>query len=71
MRMAQGLLQVTEDEVRRQMFVLCDKHAGKDAVEEAIELMPVLTELLIQRRYNLRCLEMEFLTPPEWASFDD
>lgn len=69
--MAQGLLQVTEDEVRRQMLVLCDQHAGKDEVEEAIELMPILTELLIQRRYNLRCLEMELLTPPEWVNLND
>jgi hypothetical protein len=71
LRMAQGLVRVTEDEVRRQMLVLCDKHAGKDAIEEAIELMPLLTELLIERRYHLRCLEMEFLSPPEWTMVDD
>jgi hypothetical protein len=71
LRMAQGLVRVTEDEVQRQMLVLCDKQAGKDAIEEAIELMPLLTELLIERRYHLRCLELEFLAPPEWTMADE
>lgn len=71
LRMAQGLLQVTEQEVQRQMLVLCDKNAGPEEVKEAIELMPLLTELLIQRRYNLRCLEVEFLGSPDWGAFNE
>lgn len=71
LRMAQGLLRVTEEEVRRQMLVLCDKNAVNDEVEEAIELMPLLTELLILRQYNVRCLEIEFLGLPDWVTSDD
>lgn len=71
LRVAQGLLQATELEVRRQMLVLCDKDAEKEDVEGAIELMPYFTELLIQRRYNLSCLELELLGSRDRAVFDD
>jgi hypothetical protein len=64
LRMAQGLLQATEDEVKRQMQVLCDQEAGKDEVDAAIEIMPLLTKLLLQRRENLGRLEVEFLGNP-------
>ncbi|HEX8418889.1 MAG TPA: hypothetical protein VF638_02625 [Sphingomonas sp.] len=58
LRIAHGLLLVTEREVRRQMMVLCDQTATKDEVEEAIELMPLLTEILLQRQRELRCMEI-------------
>jgi hypothetical protein len=64
LRMAQGLLQATEDEVKRQMQVLCDQEAGKDEVDAAIEIMPLLTKLLLQRREKLGRLEAEFLGNP-------
>ncbi len=40
------------------MMVLCDEKATKDEVEEAIELMPLLTEILLQRQRELRCMEI-------------
>jgi hypothetical protein len=58
LRIAHRLLLVTEREVRRQMMVLCDQTATKDEVEEAIELMPLLTEILLQRQRELRCMEI-------------
>jgi hypothetical protein len=71
LRMAQGLLQATEDEVKRQMQVLCDREAGKDEVDAAIEIMPLLTKLLLQRRENLGRLEAEFLGHPYGAAADE
>ena len=71
LRMAQGLVQVTESEVHRQMLVLCDKDAGKDEVEEAIQHMPLLSELLMERREYLRRLELEFLGTPYWLTAND
>lgn len=70
LRMAAQLVAVTEDEVRRQMLVLCDRHAAPADVEEATVLMPLLTELLLARREALRALELELLGPIEPRSFD-
>ena len=71
LRMAQGLVRVTETEVQRQMLVLCNKNAGPEEVEEAIELMPLLTRLLLERREHLRRLETEFLGLTDWIPFGD
>lgn len=70
LRMATRFVEATEDEVRRHMAVLCDRSAGEQQVEEAIAVMPLLTELLAQRRDHLRRLEAEIPGAPESAFAD-
>lgn len=70
LRMAVRFVEVTEDEVRRQMLVLCDRHAKDAQVEEAIAAMPLLTELLAQRQQHLRRLEAELFDAPAPALHD-
>ena len=70
LRLATRLIQIIEDEVQRQMLVLCDENASEAQVDEAIALMPLLTELLMGRRDHLKRLEAEFLRSPDWATLD-
>ena len=71
LRMAVRFVRATEQEVRRQMLVLCDKDAEAGRVEEAIAIMPLLVDLLRQRRDHLEALEREFLGAPVALSIDD
>ncbi len=71
LRIAYGLLMVTEREVERQMLILCDKNAAKADVEEAIELMPLLTEILGQRQREYRCLELDLIADGDTGTHDD
>jgi hypothetical protein len=71
LRIAYGLLLVTKREVERQMLILCDKNASKADVEEAIELMPLLTEILGQRQREYRCLEADLIANGDTGTHDD
>lgn len=71
LRMAVRFVRATEEEVRRQMLVLCDKGADAGRVEEAIAIMPLLVDLLRQRRDHLEALEREFLGAPVALSMDE
>lgn len=59
LRMASRYVRVTEEEIRRQILLLCDRRASGLQVEEACNALPLLTDLLHQRRTHLRHLEEE------------
>lgn len=71
LRIARGLLMVTEREVQRQMLVLCDKQAAKDEVEEALEIVPLLVKILLERRRKYERIELELHASNISASHKD
>ena len=71
LRIAHGLLMVTEREVQRQMLVLCDKQATKDEVEEALEIIPLLIKILLERRRKYERIERDLIANATVASHKD
>lgn len=53
------------------MLILCDKEASKAEVEEAIELMPLLTEILGQRQREYKCMELDLIANGDTGTHDD
>jgi hypothetical protein len=68
LRIAHGLLMVTEREVQRQMLVLSDKQATKDEVEEALGLVPLLIKILLERRRKYERIELDLIADATLAS---
>lgn len=68
LRVAHGLLMGTEREVQRQMLVLSDKQATKDEVEEALEIVPLLVRILLERRRKYELIQLDLITNATPAS---
>jgi hypothetical protein len=71
LRIAHGLLMGTEREVQRQMLVLSDKQSTKDEVEEALEIVPLLVKILLERRRKYERIELDLIANTTSSSHND
>lgn len=63
LKTARILVHATEQQIVQQILILRDRHSNAVQVEEACYALPLLDDLLRERRAYLRLLQQELLGP--------